>query len=63
MNPPKSILDPTFVYVPAVDTDIRKLFERVRAERLALERTRWAFPPVTIPPSSRIAYIVESTIL
>jgi hypothetical protein len=32
MNPPKSILDPTFVYVPAVDTDIRKLFARVRNE-------------------------------
>jgi hypothetical protein len=37
MKPPKSILDPTFVYVPAVDTDIRKLFARVREERLAVE--------------------------
>jgi hypothetical protein len=33
MNPPKSILDPTFVYVPAVNTDIRKLFARVRMEQ------------------------------
>lgn len=28
----KSILDPSFVYVPAANTDIRKTFERVRLE-------------------------------
>lgn len=28
----KSILDPTFVYTKAERTDIRKTFERVRAE-------------------------------
>lgn len=29
----KSILDPSFKYVPACSTDIRKTFERVRAEQ------------------------------
>lgn len=31
--PPKSILDKTFKYTPAVHTDLRATFERVRAER------------------------------
>ncbi len=30
----KSILDPSFVYVPAVATDIRRTFARVRAEQI-----------------------------
>lgn len=36
----KSILDPTFKYVPAVQTDIRKTFDRVRwqMKREALDR-------------------------
>jgi hypothetical protein len=29
----KSILDPTFVYTPAVKTDLRETFRRVRAEQ------------------------------
>lgn len=29
---PKSILDPTFHYVPAMQTDLRKTFARVRRE-------------------------------
>lgn len=29
---PKSILDPTFKYIPAVATDIRKTFARARKE-------------------------------
>jgi len=29
---PKSILDPTFKYVPAAETDIRKTFARIRRE-------------------------------
>jgi hypothetical protein len=29
---PKSILDKAFCYVPAAHTDLRKTFERVRAE-------------------------------
>lgn len=49
----KSILDPTFRYVPAANTDIRKTFAKVRREQnkvkeeqtakvrtLPLERTR-----------------------
>ena len=28
----KSLLDPTFKYVPSVETDIRKTFARVRRE-------------------------------
>lgn len=29
----KSILDPTFRYVPSVETDLRKTFARVRREQ------------------------------
>lgn len=37
----KSILDPTFVYVPAAHSDIRKTFRRLRKEqREAEERER-----------------------
>ena len=32
-KPPKSILDPTFRYTPAHETDIRKLFDKVRREQ------------------------------
>jgi hypothetical protein len=31
----KSILDPTFRYVPSVETDLRKTFARVRREMRA----------------------------
>jgi hypothetical protein len=31
-GPVKSLLDPTFKYVPSVETDIRKTFARVRRE-------------------------------
>ncbi len=31
----KSILDPTFRYVPSVETDLRKTFARVRREQRA----------------------------
>jgi len=33
----KSILDPTFHYVPSVETDLRKTFSRIRRE---MARTR-----------------------
>ena len=33
----KSILDPTFKYVPAVATDVRATFERIRRERAGPE--------------------------
>ena len=35
MKPPKSILDPTFVYVPEAQTDVRKTFARIRREQKA----------------------------
>jgi hypothetical protein len=34
----KSLLDPTFRYVPSTQTDIRKTFARVRREMRARER-------------------------
>jgi hypothetical protein len=33
----KSILDPTFNYVPAEHTDIRKTFERIRQEMATIQ--------------------------
>lgn len=35
MKPTKPITDPTFRYVPSVNTDIRRLFSRIRREQLA----------------------------
>jgi hypothetical protein len=29
----KSILDPAFRYVPSIETDVRKTFERIRREQ------------------------------
>ena len=34
----KSILDPTFRYTPAADTDLRKTFARVRREQERAKR-------------------------
>jgi hypothetical protein len=34
----KSILDPSFKYIPSAQTDIRKTFARVRRETRARER-------------------------
>jgi hypothetical protein len=42
----KRILDPTFRYVPSHSTDIRRTFERVRAERAAAQRQ----PSQTVRP-------------
>jgi hypothetical protein len=47
----KSILDPTFRYVPSVETDLKKTFSRVRRE---MERARSA---------SQAAAVVSSTIV
>jgi hypothetical protein len=45
----KSLLDPTFRYVPSSQTDIRKTFARVRREMRTRERgperARDALPP------------------
>jgi hypothetical protein len=35
----KSILDPAFRYVPSIETDVRKTFERVRREQREQPRT------------------------
>ncbi len=42
----KSILDPTFRYVPAVETDLRKTFRRIRREQ---RRTRAEAAKVVTP--------------
>ncbi|HET9764413.1 MAG TPA: hypothetical protein VFR50_12910 [Casimicrobiaceae bacterium] len=44
----KSILDPTFRYVPSVETDLRKTFARVRREQRA-SVARSAAEPATPP--------------
>ena len=41
----KSILDPTFRYVPSVETDLRKTFARVRREQRAGAPRSSAEPP------------------
>jgi hypothetical protein len=37
-SPIKSVLDPSFRYVPSHSTDVRKTFARVRRERVLTER-------------------------
>lgn len=37
-KPIGGLLDPRFVYVPSEKTDIRKTFERIRAEQQRKER-------------------------
>jgi hypothetical protein len=44
----KSILDPTFRYVPSVETDLRKTFARVRRE------LRGGSPKVSEPPTTNV---------
>ena len=45
----KSLLDPSFRYVPSIRTDIRKTFARIRREALeekeAADQRRGAVPP------------------
>jgi hypothetical protein len=36
----KSILDASFRYVPSVETDVRKTFERIRREQRAQARSK-----------------------
>jgi hypothetical protein len=35
----KSILDPAFRYIPSIETDVRKTFERIRREQREQLRT------------------------
>ena len=35
----KSILDPAFRYIPSIETDVRKTFDRIRRERREQSRT------------------------
>jgi hypothetical protein len=41
----KSILDPTFRYVPSVQTDVRKTFARIRRELRAGDPKNGVEPP------------------
>jgi hypothetical protein len=34
---PKSLLDPTFKYVPAAETDLRRTFARIRREQAKIK--------------------------
>jgi hypothetical protein len=47
----KSILDPSFRYRPSHATDIRKTFERVRAELARADRQRVV--PLNVSPLQR----------
>jgi hypothetical protein len=49
----KSLLDPTFKYVPSVETDIRKTFARIRREA----RRQPPVPPANNDRSSKIAVL------
>jgi len=50
----KSILDPTFRYVPSVETDLRKTFARVRREmRGGKERSLEAQAATNVLPIQR----------
>ena len=52
----KRILDPAFRYVPALETDVRKTFERVRRERQeARERHAEDFRLLRLAPPKRPA--------
>ena len=35
----KSILDPAFRYIPSIETDVRKTFDRIRREQREQSRT------------------------
>ncbi len=50
----KSVLDPTFHYVPSIKTDIRKTFARIRRE--ARERSA-ATPQARVGPSNTVAVL------
>ena len=47
----KSILDPTFRYVPSVQTDLRKTFSRIRRE---MDKARVAQQADATPNGTRV---------
>ncbi len=49
----KSLLDPTFKYVPAVETNLRKTFARVRREQ-AEETARLAEVRAKVAPIKKL---------
>jgi len=49
----KSLLDPTFKYVPSAETDIRKTFARVRRETHQLEGSA----PMPLEGSRKITHL------
>lgn len=49
----KSILDPTFRYVPSVETDLRKTFARIRREQRAKPK------PVEQPSSPQVLPLIK----
>lgn len=51
MKPTKSITDPTFKYVSAAATDVRKTFARIRRQQAAEPKP---LPPVELPGSRRV---------
>ncbi|MCC7041079.1 MAG: hypothetical protein IT516_12295 [Burkholderiales bacterium] len=54
----KSILDPSFRYVPSVETDVRKTFARVRRQMRAAEPRQLELvtkPPLRFVPRRRAA--------
>jgi len=56
----KSILDPEFRYVPAVETDLKKTFQRVRREMAReAEASKQAVP---VPPVPVLAPAIEQAI-
>jgi hypothetical protein len=46
----KSILDPTFRYTPAAETDLRKTFSRIRREQRIAERSKPSEPAKVVQP-------------
>lgn len=49
----KSIMDPTFVYVPSTSTDIRKTFARIRRENAKAEAAQAKLRPALVTSINR----------
>ena len=55
MKPPRSILDPTFRYVPAASTDLGRTFARLRRELSARDRANAEETARVVRPITRKA--------